>query len=398
VAWVIAASSTGLADPGPRSPEQPAAGQNPAFKEQTRAPLPNRPSRYRLEVLAAGLERPWSLAFLPDGRMLVSERPGRLRIVAADGSLSPPVAGVPAVRAKATGGLLDIALDPHFIQNSLVYLSYLEPRGDDAGLAVARARLDWRPTVPTLTETEVIFRADRWGPGGENIGARMLFGRDGLLYVTVGDRFDQRDDAQKLDSDLGKLIRIAPDGTIPPDNPFVGTPGARPEIYALGLRNAEGLALDSEGRLWEAENGAKGGDELNLIRPGANYGWPIITYGRDYSDAPIGIGTSRDGLEQPVYYWDPSIAPSNLTIYDGALSAQWKDNIFVTALKGMHVSRLVLRDGRVAAEEEILGELKARIRDVREGPDGALYVLTDQADGRLVRVVPRKERIARRER
>jgi glucose/arabinose dehydrogenase len=386
-----------LADPGPISPERPAPGQHPAFRAQTHAPAPAHPSRYALQVLAAGLEHPWGLAFLPDGRILVSERPGRLRIVAADGTISPPVPGVPAVRAKGTGGLLDIALDPDFARNGLVYLSYLEPRGEEAGLAVARARLDWRDSAPALADTRVIFRADK-AKGTENVGGRMLFGRDRLLYVTAGDRFDRREDAQSLDSDLGKLIRIAPDGSIPADNPLVGTPGARPEIYALGLRNPEGLAAGPHGALWEVETGAKGGDELNRMAPGINYGWPTITYGRDYSDAPIGIGTAREGLEQPVYYWDPSIAPSNLAVYDGALAAQWKGNIFVAALKGRHVSRLVLKDGRVAAEEEMLGELKARIRDVREGPDGALYVLTDQPDGRLVRVVPQGERMAQRSR
>lgn len=384
----MANADRAVADPGPVSPEHPAVGQQPAFERQTKAPLPETPSSYGLTVLASGLERPWGLGFLPEGRMLVSERPGRLRIVGADGQVSAPVAGVPEVRASGTSGLLDIAMDPQFAANSLVYFTYMEPHGELSGAVVARARLDWRSEQPALHDLSVIFQAEPLSARDENGGSRLAFGRDGTLYITIGDRFAS-DEAQNLGSHLGKVIRIRPDGGIPSDNPFVGQPGARPEIYALGQRNAQGLAFEPEsGALWEIENGAKGGDELNLVRPGANYGWPIITYGRGYDDAPIGVGTAKDGLEQPIYYWDPSIAPSGFTFYSSARAPHWRGNIFVASLKGQHVSRLVLEGGRVVAEEQLLGELHSRLRHIAEGPDGALYVLTDEENGRLVRVEP----------
>jgi glucose/arabinose dehydrogenase len=368
--------------------EQPAYGQHPAFPQQTNAPPPDQASPYRFEVVAVGLHRPWGIAFLPDRRMLVTERPGQMQLLEPNGANPLTVGGVPIVRAAGTAGLLDVVLDPHFETNGLVYFTYLEPRGDMAGLAVARARLNLDGT-PALEDLVVIFHAEPVVAGNENVGSRLLFGRDGMLYVTVGDRFDTRDQAQDLGSDLGKLIRITPDGHIPDNNPFVGKMGVRPEIYALGQRNAEGLALEpATNTIWELENGAKGGDELNRIKPGANYGWPVIAYGRGYDDKPIGVGTAAHGMEQPVYYWDPSIAPSGMTFYNGDLFPEWRGNIFLASLKGQHVNRLVLEDGHVAREERMLGELHARIRTIAQAPDGAIYVLTDEDQGRIVRILP----------
>ena len=366
-----------------------AIGQVPAFSSQTRAAPPAAPTAYRVETVASGLDHPWSLAWLPDGRMLVTERPGRLRLISPQGALSAPIAGAPAVRAQDTGGLLDIALDPAFASNHLVYLTYLEPRAPGAGIAVARARLRDDATTPALEELTVIFRAAPSVANALNVGSRLAFGPDGLLYVTLGDRMTESEQAQDLGSDLGKIVRIAPDGSIPTDNPFAGQPGARPEIFSLGHRNAEGLAFDAtRGVLWEHENGPKGGDKINVIRPGANYGWPEITYGADYSGESIGSGTQKPGMAQPVYYWDPSIAPSGLAVYTGELFPGWKGNLLVGALKGRRLVRLEIRDGHVASEEVLLTELNERIRDVRQGPDGAVYILTDNAAGRILRLTP----------
>jgi glucose/arabinose dehydrogenase len=386
--WLnIVTTGGAAADPGVTLLDVPAPGQHAAFAGQTHAGAPSDPSEYRMETVATGLNRPWSVAFLPDDKLLVSERPGRLRVVDVNGAISAPVTGLPDIRNGALGGLLDVALDPGFAGNGLVYFSYLEPRGALSGVAVARGRLDWQGATPGLSDVITIFRAEPAMENEANLGSRLMFGRDGMLYVALGDRF-ARDQAQSLASHLGKIIRITPEGGVPPDNPFVGVKGALPEIYAIGMRNPEGLAMDAAGRLWEVENGPKGGDEVNPVRKGANYGWPVITYGRDYDDKPIGAGTAHAGMEQPVYYWDPSIAPSGAAVYDGALFPDWNGDLFVAALKGQHLSRLVIRGGKVLAEEEMLGELKARIRDVREGPDGALYVLTDEENGRIVKVTP----------
>jgi glucose/arabinose dehydrogenase len=367
----------------------PAAGQTPAFKGQTRAPALGA-SAYQVETVASGLDHPWSLAWLPDGRMLVTERPGRLRIVGKDGKLFPPLAGMPQVVNEDQGGLLDVALDPAFAANGLIYFTYLEPRsgGDDA-ITIARARLANWQTAPQLDQLKVLLRTHPPTTGGLNVGSRLAFGPDGKLYVTIGDRAELRDQAQSLASDLGKVLRINPDGSIPKDNPFVGQSGTLPEIYSLGHRNPEGLAVQpGAGALWELEHGAKGGDEVNLVQPGRNYGWPVITYGVDYSGEKIGIGTKKPGLEQPVYYWDPSIAPSGLTFYNGALFPSWKGCLFVGALKAERLVRLRLAHDRVIGEEVLLSELHERIRDVRQGPDGALYVLTDNTAGRILKLVP----------
>ena len=338
------------------------------------------------ETVAKGFEHPWALAFLPDGRILVTERPGRLRIVEGDGRVSKPVDGVPRVFARGQGGLLDVALDPRFAENRLVYLSYAEPgEGSTAGTAVARGKLG----EGKLEDVQVIYRQQPKVEGGNHFGSRLVFARDGTLFVTQGDRFAYREKAQDLSSGLGKIVRINPDGSVPKDNPFVGRAGARPEIWSYGHRNVQSAALDPQsGRLWTVEHGARGGDELNHPEAGKNYGWPIITYGVDYSGAKIGEGTAKPGMEQPVYYWDPVIAPSGMAIYTGDAFPDWKGSMLIGSLNPGLLVRLTLKDGQVAREERYLGDLRERIRDVQQGPDGLIYVVTDSRDGRILRVKP----------
>ncbi|HEY7690166.1 MAG TPA: PQQ-dependent sugar dehydrogenase [Dongiaceae bacterium] len=339
---------------------------------------------FQVETFAKGLENPWGLAFLPDGRMLVTERPGRLRIVAADGSLSEPVAGVPKVFARGQGGLLDVALDPGYADNGIIYLSYAEPGPSGGGTAVARARL----AGDRLEDLKVIFQQMPKRNAGQHFGSRLVFARDGTLFVTTGDR-GSRNQAQNLGVHLGKLIRINSDGSVPADNPFVGTDDARREIYSYGHRNMQGAALDpATGELWTIEHGARGGDELNAPQPGKNYGWPVITYGKDYSGAKIGEGTEKPGMEQPLYYWDPSIAPSGMAFYTGDAFPAWRGNLFVGALGFELLVRLELDGKKVVHEERLLEALGERIRDVRQGPDGLLYLLTDESDGRILRISP----------
>jgi glucose/arabinose dehydrogenase len=340
----------------------------------------------RAETVARGLEHPWGLAFLPDGRMLVTERPGRLRLVERDGRLSEPLAGVPKVAARGQGGLLDVALDPRFADNRVVYLSYAEPgEGRTAGTAVARARLGGSG----LDDVSVIYRQQPKVEGGNHYGSRIVFARDGTLFVTQGERFDYRDQAQDLASGLGKIVRINPDGSVPRDNPFVGRAGARPEIWSLGHRNVQSAALHPDtGQLWTVEHGPRGGDELNHPEAGKNYGWPVIGYGVHYSGAKIGEGTAKPGMEQPVYYWDPVIAPSGMAFYTADAIPGWKGSVLVGSLTPGGLVRLTLENGRVTSEERYLRDLGERIRDVRQGPDGAVYLLTDSGSGRILRVVP----------
>jgi aldose sugar dehydrogenase len=344
----------------------------------------------RVETVAKGLERPWALAFLPDGRILVTERPGRLRIVERDGRVSKPLDNVPRVLARGQGGLLDVALDPHFSENRFVYLSYAEPgEGSTAGTAVARGRL----AEGKLEDVQVIYRQQPKVEGGNHFGSRLVFARDGTLFVTQGDRFAYRERAQDLSSGLGKIVRINSDGSVPKDNPFVGRTGARPEIWSYGHRNVQSAALHPEtGQLWTVEHGARGGDELNHPEAGKNYGWPVITYGVDYSGAKIGEGTAKPGMEQPVYYWDPVIAPSGMAFYTGDVFQNWKGSILIGSLTPGLLVRLSLKEGQVAREERYLGDLRERIRDVRQGPDGFIYILTDSPDGRLLRVRPATSR------
>lgn len=364
----------------------------PSLASQTEAPAPDRSVTVRAEVVATGLEHPWALAFLPDRRMLVTERPGRLRIVSTDGTLSPPVTGLPDIVARGQGGLLDVVLDPRFTDNQFIYFAFSEPRsGDGSGTAVARARLVASPGASggKLENVQIIFRQEPSVPSFMHYGSRLAFAPDGRLFVTLGDRNSYRERAQTLDNHFGKVVRIEPDGTIPPDNPFVGKAGALPAVWSYGHRNVQAAAVHPEtGRLWTIEHGARGGDEINVPEPGKNYGWPVISYGREYSGAKIGTGTNQPGMEQPLYFWDPSIAPSGMAFYTGDAVPEWKGDVFVGALVRRHLARLVLKDGRVVAEERLLTDRSDRIRDVRQGPDGLLYVVTDSRNGEILRVSP----------
>ena len=342
--------------------------------------------KVRVGTVATGLEHPWGIAFLPDGRALVTERPGRLRIVAADGTLGAPLEGVPAVAATGQGGLLDVALDPEFAQNRWVYLSYAEPRAGGNGTAVARGQLAERG----LTEVQVIFRQDVTIDGRHHFGSRLVFDRDGRLFVTLGDRNSERARAQTLDSHIGKVVRIERDGKVPADNPFVGREGARPEVWSYGHRNVQGAALHpATGELWTHEHGPRGGDELNRTLAGRNYGWPKVTYGVEYSGKSISESPTAPGIEPPVHYWVPSIATSGLLFYTGDRFPQWRGNAFVGGLSSQQVSRLEMDGNRVVREEVLFkGVIGQRVRDVEQGPDGLIYLLTDQPDGQLLRIEP----------
>ena len=338
----------------------------------------------RIATVADGLEHPWGLAFLPDGRMLVTERPGRLRIVMADGRLSAPLTGVPAVRAVGQGGLLDVALDPDFANNQLVYLSFAEPgEGDASGTAVARGRL----TDTGLEQVEVLFRQSPKVDSKHHYGSRLVFDRTGRLFITLGDRGNQRPLVQDLGTHIGKVIRLERDGSVPSDNPFVGREGVLPEIFSYGHRNIQGAALHPvTGELWTHEHGPRGGDEVNIALAGHNYGWPVITYGREYHGPSIGEGTAKPGMEQPLHYWVPSIAPSGMAFYTADAIPGWRGNLLVGALAAQQVARLGLSaDNEVVHEERIpIGE---RVRDVVQGPDGAVYLLTDTGNtSRILRL------------
>jgi aldose sugar dehydrogenase len=336
-------------------------------------------------TVASGLVHPWGLAFLPDGRLLVTERPGRMRIVSAAGEVGPPLAGLPAVDARAQGGLLDVALDPRFADNRLVYWSYAEPGSQGAnGTAVARGKLNG----VRLDDVQVIFRQVPKVAAVAHFGSRLVFGRDGRLFITLGDRFWRRDAAQKLDSHLGKVVRIEADGSTPADNPYLKTPQALPEIWSIGHRNMQGAALHpATGELWTHEHGPEGGDELNIDLAGRNYGWPVITYGVDYgTGAKIGEGTAKDGMEQPLTYWVPSIAPSGMAFLTSDRYPGWKGSLFLGALRGRALVRLEINGRKVLKEERYFNDQLGRIRDVRQGPDGWLYLLTDESDGRILRV------------
>ncbi len=400
-ALLLSACRANTANPGNQVPGKPlelqgpeGSGQKPAFAGQTRAPYRTEGVAFEAQRVAGGLDHPWALAFLPDGQMLVTERSGQLRVLGSDGSKSEPVAGVPRVDADGQGGLLDVALDPAFASNGLVYLSYSEPREGGNGTAVARARL-----VPAaaagqgarLEGLSVLWRMMPTFDSNKHFGSRLVFARDGKLFITTGERSELagRRQAQRLDSAFGKLIRIEPDGKVPADNPFVGRAGALPEIYSYGHRNVQAAALHPvTGQLWIVEHGARGGDEINAIEPGKDYGWPTISYGIEYSGGPIGEGkTAAPGMEQPLYYWDPVIAPSGMLFYTGDSFPAWKGSLFVGGLAGKHVARLTLEGTRVVGEERLLAG-RARFRDVRQGPDGAIYLLTDERDGELLKLVP----------
>ena len=339
-----------------------------------------------VETIASGLEHPWALAFLPDGSMLVTERPGRLRLI-KDGKVSESLENVPEVFARGQGGLLDIALHPDFANNRMIYLSFAEPRGlGTNGTSLALARLNDNATA--LENVDIIFRQEPAIRSTAHFGGRISIAQDGNVFLTLGDRYSQREPAQDLSTHLGKTVRLAADGRAATGNPFMATKGALPEIWSYGHRNPQGATIEPvTGTFWTVEHGAQGGDEINRPEAGKNYGWPVITYGKDYSGAKIGVGTAKDGMEQPLHYWDPSIAPSGLTFYSGKLHAEWKGDLFVGALAGSKLVRLDIEGGKVVAEEAFLEDLGERIRDVREGPDGELYLLTDSPEGRVLKFV-----------
>ena len=340
-----------------------------------------------VQTVASGLVNPWSLAFLPDGRMLVTERPGRMRIVTSEGQLSPPLKGVPDVWASVQGGLHDVIIDASFAQNRTIYFCFAERTGGGGRTAVARARLN--DGNDRLDEVKIIFRQEGPLSSGYHYGCRIVQASDGNLFVTLGEHGSYRNEAQNLGNHLGKIIRIAPDGSVPADNPFVGRVGAKPEIWSYGHRNEQGLAINpASGDLWETEHGPRGGDEVNIIGKGKNYGWPVIGYGVDYSGAKIHDRTAKDGMEQPIKYWVPSIAPSGMTFYSAKLFPKWAGSVFSGALEGKLLVRLQLNGNTVTSEERLLQNLNERIRDVRQGPDGALWLLTDNAAGRILRVSP----------
>ena len=344
--------------------------------------FPSQAGTLVVNELARGLEQPWSLAFLPDGSLLVSERPGRLRLVSGDGRIGAPVLGVPAVHARGQGGLLDVVLTPDHGNSGGICFSYAEPRGEAASAtAVACARLD--RAAASLRELRVIYRQEPALDDSDNhYGSRLAFAPDGSLFVTLGERYSGREQAQTLDNSLGKVVRLRPDGSIPADNPFVGRAGVRPEIWSYGHRNPQGAAIHPQtGELWITEHGPKGGDELNRVLPGRNYGWPVITYGREYSGLKVGEGlTEKDGMEQPQHYWVPSIATSGLAFYTADRIPAWKGSAFVASLKFGQLARLRLDGERVVAEERLLEGLNRRLRD------GALYLLTDETNGAILRL------------
>lgn len=335
-------------------------------------------------VVANGLDHPWGLAFLPDGQMLVTERDGNLRRITRDGSVSAPISGVPEVFARGQGGLLDVVLHPDYASNGWLYLSYAKSGVNGARTAVARARLDGE----ALRDVTTIFVADNASSGGVHFGSRLAFDPDGKLYVSVGER-GQADEAQDLSNHNGTVLRLSDDGSIPEDNPFIGRAGVHPSTYSYGHRNPQGMAVHPvRGEVWVHEHGPQGGDEINLVKSGANYGWPRVTFGRSYSGFSIGEGTGAPGLEPPLHHWTPSIAPSGMAFYTGAAFPGWNGNLFVGSLKFQYLARVVLDGTRVVSEERLIEDQFGRIRDVRQGPDGMLYVLTDEGEGRLVRIQP----------
>ncbi|WNG44024.1 PQQ-dependent sugar dehydrogenase [Archangium minus] len=362
----------------------------PAFPGQTRAPAIQTKTALQVTEIASGFRNPWAIAFLPDSRMLVTEKLGSLYIVTPQGTKSPPVAGLPAVDARGQGGLLDVEIGPDYAQSQLIYWTYYEPREGGNGLAVARARLV-DGEQPRVENVQVIFRMLPTLDSTLHAGGRLVFTPDGKLFVTLGERsiLEGRVQAQDLKSHFGKVVRINPDGSVPQDNPFFNTAGARPEIWSLGHRNILSAALDSQNRLWTVEMGPRGGDELNRPEAGKDYGWPTIGYGEEYSGAPIHQSTQAPGMEQPVYYWDPVISPSGMTIYSGDLFPEWRNNVFIGGLSSQALVRLMVRNDRVVGEERLLTDRKARIREVVQGPDGALYLLTDATNGQLLKVTPR---------
>jgi len=392
IAACSAPSSPAAQEPGaPVAQGAPNTDYQPAFAGQTRAPAQNTNVTIENEIIASGLNHPWAIAFLPDGRVLVSERSGAMRVITRAGEISQPLAGVPPVDARGQGGLLDVVLGPNFASDRLIYWSYSEPRGGNQtnGTSVARGRLS--EDAARIENVQVIFRQlPAWASRG-HFGSRLVFDREGRLYVTLGDRQqnEPRELAQDNATHIGKVVRINADGSVPADNPFVGQANVRPEIWSTGHRNVQGAAFHPEtGALWTIEHGPRGGDELNLTQAGRNYGWPIISYGIEYRGDAINDGiTQREGLEQPNYYWDPVIAPGDMEFYTGDLFP-WRGDLLIAGLETQSLVRVRLEGARVVGEERFQLEL-GRIRDVAQAEDGALWIVTDEDNGRLIRLTPR---------
>ena len=365
-------------------------GQKPAFPGQTRVAGVQSKTKVKLQVVASGLQQPWGLDFLPDGRIIVSEKSGNIRLVTKSGVVGPPIANVPAVRLRGDGGMYDVKLDPDFSRSRFVFWTFVEEVTGGGVTSVARGKLSMDETK--FEEVKIIYRASPVYEGPNHNGSRMLFDKSGYLFVTTGERFDDeiRKKAQDLGSSLGKIIRINKDGSPAPGNPYVKTPNALPEIWTIGHRNPQGLAFHpTTGQLWASDHGPNAGDEINIIKPGKDYGWPTISYGIEYSGEPVNGGkTQMQGMEQPVYYFDPSVAPSGITFYTGNTIPEWKGNLFLACLKGMHVDRLVLKDNKVVGEERLFSEEKTRFRYIVQGPDQSLYVINDDPEGKIFKIIP----------
>jgi len=387
---VAAAGQQAGAPVDPRPANDP--DQKSAFAGQTKAPERRSNVAFEVVQIAEGLENPWSIAFLPGGNMLVTERPGRLRVVGADGKLSEPVTGLPDIVAGGQGGLLDVVLDPDFATNNTIYWCFSQPKEGANNTAVARGRFV-DGAAPRVEDVKTIYEQAPSLNSRLHFGCRLVFRRDGTLFIAQGDRSitEGRMQSQNMDSLIGKVVRINRDGSIPKDNPFVGKDGVRPEIWSIGHRNIQAAALHpATGELWEVEHGTRGGDELNIVERGKDYGWPTIAYGIEYRGGQITGGIQqKEGMEQPIYYWDPVIGPSGMAFYTGDLFPAWKGNLFVGGHATNDLVRLELKDDRVVGEERLLTDRKERLRDVRQGPDGAIHILTDATNGRLLKMVPK---------
>jgi glucose/arabinose dehydrogenase len=363
---------------------EPNTSYKPAFEGQTRIKAVTTKTPYKVEVLTRSLGRPWGIINLPDGRFLITEKTGYMNVVSTDGKQISKIEGFPKVDSKGQGGMLDVALDPDFKSNNIIYFSFSEPFGKGNLTSVAKGKLS--QDLKTISEVQVIFRAEPSYDGDKHYGSRLAFDKDGNLFVSTGERSDKqtRVYAQRTDNYLGKILKITKDGKPAQGNPFIGKAGFKPEIYAYGIRNPQGLAIDANGNLWDVEMGPRGGDEINLIQPGKNYGWGDVTYGIEYSGEKINGGTTQKaGTEQPVYYWDPVVSPSGITFYTGNIE-EWKNNLFIGCLSGEHINRIVMKDNKVVGEERLLLDQKERFRDVLNGMDGNLYAVTDS--GKLYKI------------
>jgi glucose/arabinose dehydrogenase len=364
--------------------EKPNTNYKPAFDGQTRIKAVKTTTAYKVEVLNKDLGRPWGIVNLPDGRFLITDKNGHMNVVSTDGKQVSKIGGFPKVDSIGQGGMLDVALDPDFKTNNIIYFSFSEPFGEGNLTSVAKGKLS--ADLKNISEVNVIFRAEPSYDGDKHYGSRLAFDRDGNLFVSTGERSDKqtRVYAQKTDNYLGKILKITKDGKPAPGNPFIGKQGYKAEIYAYGVRNPQGMAIDPNGTLWDVEMGPRGGDEINLIQPGKNYGWGDVTYGIEYSGAKVGDGiTQKEGTEQPVYYWDPVISPSGVTFYTGNIE-EWKGNLIIGCLSGEHINRIVMKDNKVVGEERLLADQKERFRDVLDGMDGSLYAVTDS--GKLYKI------------